>query len=171
MPRKGKRLKRLKPGQLLGSATANELIDFFNAFMAIKIVRGSSDDVLIGDLAILLKFKSSSATGDGSSSYRGEYSPDGITPLNPGPFLPGDIVRVTPTNALSVPEGGDIIPGVYVCILEGATEADVPNHPLSDGGETSFWHCLATYPSLRDTCDETGEIVSTIVDAQDLPAP
>ena len=53
MPRKGKRLKFLKPGQLIGSKTANELIGFYNAFMN---ARSDSNirDIQISDNNIVL---------------------------------------------------------------------------------------------------------------------
>lgn len=165
---KGVFLKLLKPRSLLGSAKANKLLMWFNAFMKITVVRGNSDEFLITDNSIILKLKNSDGGSGGGGNYRGEYSPDGITPLHPGPFVEGDTVRVTPVNANAKPHG-TILPGTYICILDGPSETDLPNHPMSPGGETVFWQLYGgTYPTAANTCGGDGSLITVAVDQQKI---
>lgn len=140
MPRKGEKLLELLPGELIGRKRANILIRFYNAFMQSKLVRGSSDDVLISDNNIVLKIKDIASSGNGDVNYRGEYAPDGSTEFNPGPFVFGDIVRVTSSNSNSTTLGGTIDPGVYICIQDGPSTGDLPS-----SSDTAFWQLVSKF--------------------------
>lgn len=171
---KGRPLKKLTKRQLLSKKMledVNTLIEFYNAFINGEITRGTANELLIGDRKILWHIKEADATGQSAvSQYRGEYTPDGLfTEFNPGPYVFGDIVRITPGNVNATTGGGDIIPGVYICVQDGPTSSDLPNHPLSDGGETEFWHWLSTYPTIRQMCDDSGVVRTVFVDAQNKP--
>lgn len=65
MPRKGKRLKFLAPGQIAGAATINELIGFYNAFMNARS-DASIKDIQIADNNIVLPSGDSNNNGGGS---------------------------------------------------------------------------------------------------------
>jgi len=171
MASKGKPLKHPKRGQVIFGKHLWPIIDFINALLNGEIVKGQSYELIVSDRKIIWKVKEASGSG-GSSSYRGEYEPSGATTFGSGPFLFGDMVRVSPTNvnATTATPAGSIIPGVYVCIAEGATETDFPNHPLSPGGETAFWQLIATYPSVADRCDTDGSTVHVFSDEQDSNA-
>jgi hypothetical protein len=162
---KGKPLKQLKRGQVVFGKDLNPLIAFFNAFINGEIVNGKSNELQIGDLKIIFRIKNATDSGGGNSSYRGEYEPTGATPLGSGPFAVGDIVRVSPTNAVATP-AGVTVPGVYVCIADGPGETDFPKHPLSAGGETAFWQWLVTWPSVANVCNGDGSTSEVFVDQQ-----
>ena len=164
MAGKGKPIKLLEPGELLGRKRSNEIITLLNAFLNGEIVAGKSNAILFGDRKIVFQITGGEgAPQSGNSQYRGEYESTGATPLGSGPFATGDVVRVSPTNANAAP-AGPIIPGVYVCISDGPSDTDFPNHPLSDGGETIFWQWLATWPSLSNTCDSDGNSITIFAD-------
>lgn len=148
-----------------------ELMMFFNAFMESKFIKGSSNEVLISDNNVIFKIESS-GNSQGSSSYRGEYEPGGATEFNSGAFAFGDIVRVSPSNtvATTATPAGSVIPGVYICIQDAPSDTDLPNHPLSPGGETIFWHWISTYPSVTNSCDGDGNTISRFTDEQDSNA-
>ena len=67
MPNKSTELALLKPGQLIGTKKANELINFYNAFMKLAVVTGSSNAVHIGDKNIILQIK----TGNTNTGAQG----------------------------------------------------------------------------------------------------
>lgn len=162
---KGKPFKKLKRGAVVFGKDINAIIDLCNALLNGEITNGSKNDFLIGDLKILWQIKAAIA-GSGSSSYRGEYEATGATTFGSGAFSFGDIVRVSPTNSVSRPMGGSVIAGVYICIQAAPSETDLPNHPLSPGGETAFWHWLATWPANRSVCDSDGTSTDNFIDGQ-----
>lgn len=164
--RKGQSLKKLKPGQIVRGRDVNELILLFNALMNMRFVNGTANEVLIGDLGILLRIKgagSDDTTTNGS--YRGEYSPDGLTEFNPGPFAFDDLVQISPTNPNAYPTG-TIIPGFYICIKDNPSPTDLPNHTLSPGGLTTFWRLVSTWPSTVNICNSDGTTTEYFADEQ-----
>ncbi len=171
----------------LGKSRVNKVIAAINAIINAKVVWGPPPqigntlpnntgsnahfDITESNGFILTLPPYPTVQGNGTNtptSYRGEYSPGGSTTFNPGPFNFGDVVRVSPTNAVSTVEGGSVIPGVYVCVQTGAGSGNLPNHPLSEGGENSFWQWLATWPSSMTTCGADGDI-TVFADAQSPP--
>lgn len=167
MAGKGSQLKRPKKGQLVFGKHLWPIVDFINAFINGEIVAGKSYELIISDRKIIWKVKSSTA-GGGSSSYRGEYDPDGaLSEFLPGPYLFGHMVLVSPLNGDATTTGGTIIPGTYVCIHDNPTATDLPVHPLS--GVSTFWRWISTHPSVRQVCDEDGNATNIFVDGQDEP--
>jgi hypothetical protein len=167
---KGRPLRKPKKGKVIFGKDLIPLVEFYNAFINGEIISGNGNELLIGDLKIIWKVKGGAApsTPSGDSQYRGEYTPDGsFTEFNPGPFVFGDIVRITPTNVNATTEGGTIIPGVYICVKDAPTISDLPIHPMS-GTETTFWHWLSTYPSASVVCNGDGTSSTKAVDMQDI---
>jgi hypothetical protein len=167
-------LTPLEENELLGRNRSNALIAMFNAFVQGKVVLEDPAEILFSDQNIIIKIGKAQTGGSsgGNSSYRGEYSPDGLTTFGSGAFLFGQTVRVSPTNALSTTVAGSlgIIPGVYICVQDNPTDVDTPNHPLSPDGESPFWHWLATWPSVTNGCDSDGNVVQRFTDEQDSNA-
>lgn len=71
---KGNPIKELKPGQLIGSETANCLIRFYNAFINGKIQRADPSDLFISEKNIIWQVGIKDSGGsDGGSGFQGEY--------------------------------------------------------------------------------------------------
>lgn len=156
-------------GPIPGKRLLQQIVAYLNAIRLGRVVTGQTPNFDLSTNGAVWTVPNSSVTQNGSNtseSYRGEYDPGGSTTFNPGPFNFGDIVRVTPGNAVATTEGGTVVPGVYVCIQAGATSDDLPNHPLSAGGETAFWQWLATYPSNANVCNNDGSTTAVFVDQQ-----
>lgn len=161
---KGRPLKVPKPRDVIFGKQAAPLFELFNAIINGSITDGQPSQLLIGENKIIWQIKGSGGNSS-SGTYRGEYDPAGNTQFNPGPFVFGDEVRVSPTNANAAP-AGTIIPGVYICVQSGPTVTNLPNHPLSPGGETAFWHWLATWPTAATQCNNDGSQSTYFIDEQ-----
>ncbi|MCX7915045.1 MAG: hypothetical protein N3A53_01910 [Verrucomicrobiae bacterium] len=146
---------------LLVPEEANRLVSGHNRVHRLEIVRGGSDAVFVSDDKITLQLKRSDA-GPGATNnfYRGEYHAGKLTTFLSGEdFVVGHIVRVSPTNSYStnVLGASGALPGVYVCAKDNPGATDYPRHPLQSGGETEYWHWLATWPYQTVVCDDEGE--------------
>lgn len=165
----GLKMKRFLAGDRKRTAqmawVMNEFCDVFDALLNPKVIRGTTDSVTIGNNGVVFTIKEDGAPGNGNMRYRGEYDPD----ADPE-YLNGDVVRVSQDNAASTTEGGDTIPGVYICIQDGPSDTDFPQHPLQPDGETEFWNWLATWPSRIKVCNpDTNAIEDWAIDGQKIP--
>ena len=152
-------IKPFSKGQVLSRSKLNELVKWLNLLLGATIKRGGSDRIFVSESNIIYQINKA-ATGAGGSwmNYRGEW--DDVA------YLEGDVVRVSPSNAISSTQvGGVTIPGVYVC-TSATDETNKPKHPLQTGGENAYWELLATYPSEITVC-VNGAQLTYLIDAQE----